>query len=122
MEYLLIITLQLLGIGFHVMQKVIDIDKLLPDDSLAEVFAKFWKTDRVTVIISGLVLALCLVVHYVVEVYWPTVTQSIYYGVPYAIWTFGLALVLGYSGQFFIYKLFGKLEKISSDKIDNINP
>jgi len=118
MEYVLIVVLQLLGIGFYVGQKVMELDKLTPDDSLPQVFAMFWKTDRITMMISALVLLLHLVGHYIAEDYtdYPSTVEN------YSLWSFGIAFVLGYAGQFLIYlalgKAVGKAKRVLEEKLD----
>jgi hypothetical protein len=114
MEYLLIIILQLIGIGFHVAQKVLTLDKLSPNDSLKEVLALFWKSDRITVFISALVLALNLVAHYIIGEYAPESFTAWEY---YDLSSFTLALLLGYFGQRKIYEWFGKAEGFLDKRI-----
>lgn len=115
MEYILIIILQLIGIGLHVMQKVLALDKLSPDDSLGDVFKLFWKADRITVFISGLVLALNLVAHFIVREYGPdSITEWEYYD----MFSFGVALLLGYIGQRKIYDWLGKAESALDRKVN----
>jgi ABC-type Fe3+ transport system permease subunit len=114
MEYALIIILQLLGIGFHVGQKVHELDKKFENDTLQQVFNQFWNSDRVTVFISGLVLLLNLVVHYIIEEYAAGI-RSIE---NYDLYSFGVALVLGYAGQRLIYKYLGKAEEVLNKKVE----
>ncbi len=118
MAYFLIIILQLLGIGFHVGKKVLQLDKEFADDSLGDVFRTFWKSDRITVFISVLILAANLVGHFIIAEYAPELEKTVYLGVPYMIWAFGVALVLGYGGQAFFYKLLGKAQQVLIDKAD----
>jgi len=119
MEYALIIILQLLGIGFHVGQKVLELDKLKPDDSLADVFKMFWKDDKTTILISVcLILPLGLVTYFILMEYGPeSITGYEYFDLIY----FGFSLVMGYSGQRLVYGALGKAvifaEKKISDKL-----
>lgn len=115
MDYLLITILQLIGIGLHVAQKILALDKLSPDDSFREVFILFWKSDRVTMFVSALVLSFNLVAHYIIEIYAHNITQL----QNYALWSFGVAFILGYAGQRLIYNYLGKAEKFLDKKIDN---
>ena len=120
MEYLLIIILQLLGIGFHVGQKVLILDKLSPDDTLTDVFRLFWRSDRITVFISGLVLIFNIVAHYIVGVYGePLVTyiNSFEY-LNYDLCAFALAFSLGYCGQRLVYKWLGRAEIFLDKQIE----
>lgn len=116
-EYLLIIALELAGISLHVLQKVLELDKKSPDDSLSEVFGLFWKSDRITVFISFVVLFLNVIGHYIIEEYGPeAITNHEYYDLT----SFAVALILGYAGQRLIYKWLGKAEaKLENNKILN---
>lgn len=115
MEYFLIIILQLLGVGFHVVQQVSDIDNRHPEVNRSEVFAIFFKNDWDTLMGSALVLALHVVTHYIIENYAPEVRSM----KNYILYSFGLALVMGYGGQKIVYKYLGSAEKFLDDKIDN---
>ena len=114
MEYFLIIVLQLLGVGFHVVQQVSDIDNRHPEVSRREVFEIFFKNDWDTLIGSALVLFLHIIIHYIVENYAPEVKSM----KNYILYSFGFALVMGYGGQKIVYKYLGSAEKFLDDKID----
>lgn len=114
MEYLLIVILQFIGCGLHVAQKVFELDKKFADDSLADVFNEFLKSDRVTLIVSGLVLLLNIVVHYIIDAY--TDFSNIEY---YDLYSFAVAFVLGYAGQRLIYKYLGKAEEVLNKKVES---
>ncbi len=115
MEYFLILFFQLLGIGFHVGQKVISIGDKFPNETPSSVIKTFWKEDWDTLAISGLVLLLDIGMHYTM---W-------YIGIdPFAEgwWKaapFGIALFLGYAGQRVVYKFFGTTEKMLDKQINN---
>lgn len=113
MEYLIIFILQILGIGLHVAQKVLEIDARDPDDTLAHVCMVFIKENRVSLFISALVLVLNLVAHYIIGTYsnWPEQVGH------YELWSFCFALVLGYAGQRLVYKLLGHAENTINKKI-----
>ncbi len=117
MIYLFITVFQLLGIGLHVAEKVVAIDKELPDDTLGQVFAKFWKIDRVTIIISGLIMLLHLAGHLVIATYAATLISGIEY---YDLYSILAALVLGYGGQKIVYAFLGKLQTAALNKADKI--
>lgn len=123
--YFLIFILQLIGISLHVLQKVLALDKLAPDDSLGEVFSLFWKSDRITVFISCAMLALNLVGHYIIEDYGQGLIAYInsYKYLSYDLLAFALAFVLGYLGQRKIYQWLGKAEGIldkQAEKLEKI--
>jgi hypothetical protein len=116
MEYILILALELIGIGFHIFQKVFELDKKSPDDSLGEVFGMFWKSDRITVFISGLIVVLNLIGHFIIEIAAPKwITAWEYYDLS----SYGIALMLGYLGQRKIYQWFGKAETFLDQKIES---
>lgn len=117
MEYILIILFQLLGIGFHVAQKLIQLDNLSPDDSFGAVMKLFWNEDRVTIFISSLILVLNVAAHFVIESYAPELRAKIEY---YALYSFAIALVLGYGGQRLVYKYLGKAEALLDKQADKI--
>ena len=133
LEFFLIIILQFIGIGFGVLQKVLELDKKSPDDTLNEVFAMYWKSDRITIFISGLIVALDLVVHLIFLVYAPSV-RDISLMIPVSNWitflpnipinylvmSFFGAFLLGFFGQKLVYKILGKFEKkvIENLKLD----
>lgn len=116
MEHFLIFIIQILGIGFHVGQKVLELDKLYPDDSITDVFKLFWKTDKFTVFISAWITAAYGLFYYITQEYAPdSVTNFEYLDLCF----FGGALVIGYGGQGIIYKALGKAVDIANKKIDD---
>lgn len=120
MEYALIFFIQFFGIGFHIGQKVLEFDKLLPDDSLGDVWRMFWKADKISVLISFfLILPSTEVLYFVLLNYAPkTMVEWEYFALSY----FGFALVLGYSGQRIIYNALGKASDMVEKKIaDKLN-
>lgn len=117
MDYALIIVLQFIGIGFHVMQKVISLGTQFPQDGPSVVFRAFLKEDWDTLMVSGLVVLLNVVTHYILETYAPGVTQI----ENYALYSFGVAFVLGYAGQRIVYKYLGTAEKLLDKKADDLN-
>lgn len=121
MEYFLIIILQSLGIGFHVMQKVISLGDKFPAETPRSVFKLFWKEDWDTLVVSGLILVLNIVGHYITFDKLGMVLLSEWY---WQIAPYVLSLVGGYLGQRWIYKFFGSAEKALDkqflNKLDNL--
>lgn len=107
--------MQLLGIGFHVGQKIITIGNNFPDKTVGDVIRVFWKEDWDTLAISGLVLLLDEMIHVVINGYAPHVTEF----PNFYLYSFGAALLMGYAGQRLVYKFFGSAEKFLGDQIDN---
>jgi hypothetical protein len=114
-EYILIIILQLIGVGFHVMQKIGTLGDKFPEKNPSEVWGIFFQEDWNTLIVSLLVLSLNITAHYIVTIY-STVQVTVPY---YDLYSFGAALVLGYAGQRVIYKYLGTAEKLLNKKVDN---
>lgn len=113
MEYWLIGILQLLGVGFHVMQKVSTLGNNFPQKTRNEIISIFFQEDWDTLCISGLILATCEVLHYVIHNYAQNVAQMQYFELTW----FGVALVLGYSGQNLIYKWLGSAQTFLDKKV-----
>jgi ABC-type spermidine/putrescine transport system permease subunit I len=117
-EYFLLIALQLLGVGFHVMQKVISLSNAHPDNEIKDVFVAFWKADWDTVFVSGLVLLFTIIVHYIVAKYAQGITSKFD---NYLLFSFALSLTMGYAGQKLIYKYLGTAEKYLDKKADDLD-
>jgi hypothetical protein len=116
MEYLLIAVLQFLGVGFHAAQKVAIIRKGFPNKRFNEIISIFWNEDWNTLFVSGLVVILNLVGHYIVLNYAPgSVTQHEWYYVG----SFALALCLGYFGQRKIYQILGTAETFLDKQVES---
>lgn len=114
MEYLIIFALQFFGIGLNVAQVLLALDKLSHDDSFKDIWKLFWQRDKVTLIISGLVLGVDELAHFIFSYYDAPFTHHEYY----IFISFGIAFVLGYAGQRLIYKYLGTAEKFLNKKID----
>ncbi len=123
MLYLFIFIFQLLGIGFHVGQKAIEIDKRTPGDTLKDVFGIFLRENLITLIMSGLVLILDLCFHAALDVYTliPDKPVDIFelFTLPYEIVAILSSFLLGYAGQRLIYKLLGKAEGVIEKKLED---
>jgi hypothetical protein len=113
-EYGLIILLQFLGIGFHVMQKISGLGDKFPEKTSNEIALIFWKEDWDTMMISVLVITLNLVAHFILMEY-TTVPDTLEY---FYLYVFGSAFLLGYAGQRIIYKQLGTAEKFLDKTTD----
>lgn len=115
MEYALIFILESLGVGYHVMQKVISLGDKYPTETPKSIFKIFWREDWDTLMVSGLVLITNLVGHYIVfERLQMVLWQEWYYQLaPYV-----LSLLGGYAGQRLIYRFFGSAERALDKKAD----
>lgn len=127
MEYFLIVVLQLLGIGFHVMQKVMKIGDTNPGLGKGDIFRIFFNEDWDSLIVSGLVLFSDLTFHLAFNHYNPDMMNSSFafpwlggFTISYRAVSFIIAFVLGYAGQRIAYKYLGTAEKILDKKADKI--
>jgi len=119
MEYLIVFILQALGISLSATQKMLELDRKFPDDKLSDVINLFLREDRITLIISGIILVFNLVAHYIIDHYTELPLAVEYY----PLWAFSISFVLGYAGQRIVYKYLGKAENLlmkKADKLDNI--
>jgi hypothetical protein len=126
MEYFLIIVLQLLGIGFHVMQKIISMGDNHPEKTRGQIFDTFFREDWDTLMVSALVLFTDLTIHFIMNYYDPHLMNTSFafpalwgFTISYRAVSFIIALFLGYAGQRVAYKLFGTAEKLLNKKIEN---
>lgn len=114
MEYVLIFFLQALGVGFHVMQKVISLGDKFPTETPRGIFKYFWKEDWDTLAVSGLILMLNLIGHYIAFVKLQLVLKEDWY---WQLAPYLLSLIGGYAGQRLIYKWFGSAEKFLDKQV-----
>ena len=116
MEYVLILACNVLGILFHVGAKIMELDKLSPDDTLGDVFRLFWKSDKVTIFISCVILAFNLLLHFILHGYAPkSIVEWEYFDLSY----FALSIILGYQGQRLVYGALGKAVDFAEKKIND---
>jgi hypothetical protein len=113
MVYLLILILQTIGVGFHVMQKVISIGTSNPEKHKNEILGIFFQEDWDTLLVSLLILALDEVAHYVITHYAVSLSAYQYFD----LISMGVALILGYAGQNLIYKWLGTAESFLDKKV-----
>lgn len=123
-EYLFLIFFQILGIGFHVAQKIFTLDKESPEKSMKEIRDLFFENEWSSLLISGLVLLFDFSFHVVVHIWYPSFRENnitvpfLDITLPYVITSFIIALVLGYAGQRLAYKYLGKAEQYLSKKVE----
>lgn len=113
-EYLLIFILQILGVGFHVGQKVVALNSKLPD-APGVIMKTFWRNDWPTIFVSSLILVLDIVGHFTM---WYVGVDPFQEGW-WKVLPFALALFLGYAGQRVIYKIFGTTEKVFDKQLND---
>jgi hypothetical protein len=122
MEYFLALVLQLLGISFHVMQKIITLGDRDKTISRSEIISIFLSEDWDTLLVSFLVLVTCMVFHFSANYYFPESMNKIVeipilnIDVPIVILILILSFVIGYAGQRIVYKWLGSAEKFIDNK------
>lgn len=119
MEYILIIAFELVGISLDFLTKLKAMDNKYPDFSKGEIFSVVWDEDWTTMIGSAIILFFNIIVHFVVAKYTPHLFDLKWLGVPYMVWSFGIALILGWGGQRLIYNWLGSAEKVLDKKISD---
>jgi hypothetical protein len=92
------------------------IDNKLPDDKFSDILSEFWRSDRVTVLISIVIVGIHLISHFILDEY-TTLPDTIQY---YHLLDFATAFIFGYAGQRVIYSILGKAEKKLMEKTDKI--
>lgn len=116
-DYILISVAMILGVGYHVMQKIATLRVKFPTMRPGDVFNTFFVEEWNTLIVSGLVWATGLFVLYVIrtnEVKLPDWVEN--WGM------YAIAAVIAYSGQRLAYKILGTAEQALSDKINGGGP
>lgn len=122
MEYVIILLLQGFGVAFNAYKKIMELDKQYHSIPLREIREKFMQNERITFFGSALIAFFHLLCHVIVDLYYPSFREKNIplfiadWSVPYVIGSFILAFVLGYFGQWLVFRLFGKAEKYLSDK------
>ncbi len=116
MDYLFILAFQLLGMWFHVAQRIMQIKPKYPDHHWNGIIIVFWKEDWNTMAISGGVVSLQLLIHLALAFYKPQWIS----GENFMIYSLGVALILGYAGQRIIYKYLGTAEIALAKKGEQI--
>lgn len=114
MIHFLTILLFILGVGYHVMQKVMRLRRKYPQFNLPEIFGTFLKEEWDSLIVSFLVLCTYQLFLFIVEMsqmvmpsWWDKYLAD-----------YALALILGYAGQRLAYKYLGTAEKVLSEKAE----
>lgn len=124
MEYLLIFILQAFGVAFNAYRKIMELDKQFQDVPLSEIKNKFLKNERITFLGSSIIVLFHLLCHVIIELYFPQLRKVEIplfitdWSIPYVIASFIIAFVLGYSGQWLVYRVFGKAEKYLASKTE----
>lgn len=126
MEYLIICAFQFLGVGFHAGQKIAALDKQFPTIKNWDIVKTFVDQDWNTLLISVLVLALNLLVHFCLQHYAADVFKiqfsftvfNVLITLPIILFWYVISFGAGYMGQRIIYKGLGTTEKFLGDKLD----
>jgi hypothetical protein len=116
MIYLFTTILFLLGVGYHVMQKIMELRAKFPELGFKVIFGTFFKQEWDSLLRSFLVyctLELSLVIISMAQAKMPPWWDK--YFAPYI-----LALVLGYAGQRLAYKYLSTAEGVLAEKSDEL--
>lgn len=122
MEYFLALVLQLLGISFHVMQKIITLGDKDKTKSRSDIISIFLSEDWDTLLVSGLVLVTCMTFHFAANYYFEESMNKIVeipilnIDVPMVILILIMSFVIGYAGQRLVYKWLGSAENALQPK------
>jgi hypothetical protein len=106
-EHIILGCLYILGVAFHVMQKVGYLRKKFPDANAGQTFTIFFKEEWDSLVVSGLGL-------FTVQLFW---LLSHYKNMKLPEWlhdwgAYGCTLLAGYCLQRVIYKAFGTAEGV----------
>lgn len=122
LEYLFILFAQVIGILFHIGQKIIALDKQYPEKSLLEIRKLFFDNEWASLFVSGVIILAHLFIHGVISFYLPGAEENVIeipltnIVVPWGLAGVLLAIVFGYAGQRLAYKYLGKAEQYLTDK------
>lgn len=115
MDYLLTTVLFCLGVGFHVMQKVMTLKNSFTQFSFQSIWQTFFKQEWDSLVVSLLVLCvveIALFISYNNSVKFPPWLDE--WGM------YLIPLVLGYSGQRIAYKYLQTAEGVLEKRVENL--
>lgn len=123
MLYVFVFFFQLIGVGFHVGQRVIEIDKRIEGDTWKDVINVFVKENLISLFISALVLLSDIMIHLALSTYTdipskPITVPVLEWNLPFAIVAILWSWLMGYAGQRIIYSILGKAEHIVIKKVE----
>lgn len=114
---ILIIMLYLIGVAYHILQRIREIRKQYPDLLPGQVLKVYRSEEWDTM----LVMAVCLIM---LELFWIIATYK-HLPMPYWLRQWGLypiSVTCGYLLHRAIYKLLGTTEKVIDKRIDEFTP
>ena len=123
-EYFFILIAQVIGILFHIGQKIISLDKQYPEKNFTEIRNLFFENEWSSLFVSGVIILAHLFLHGVIAFYLPGAEENVIeipftnILVPWGLAGVLIAIVFGYAGQRLAYKYLGKAEQYLSDKAD----
>lgn len=116
MEYIIIFAFSAFGVLFHVWQTIIDLGNQFKDKTRKEIISIFFKEEWDSLGLSVCIAGFLLLVHYVIHTYLPSAVAWQYFEVFY----FGVALIMGYTGQRLLYKWLGSAADALDKKVDTV--
>jgi len=124
MEYLFILAFQIAGVIVHVTQKIKEFDIKYPEKTRKEIRGLFYENEWSSLGISASFLLVHLLIHGAADYYkWFGDFQYIQlfgWNLPVTLVSLGLAFMVGYAGQRWIYKYLGNLESVLDKGADKI--
>ena len=120
MEYLIIIILEFCGVAFSMGTKIAELNKnTTEEDTISHILHTYVRRDFVTIFLSGIVIIMNIVFHYVMELFGTGLATRVFGDLnTYKVFSFALAFFLGWGGQAFFYKLLGKTEQYLHKRVD----
>ena len=115
MDYLLTIVLFILGVCFHVMQKIMILKASFPQLKFRDIWNTFFKQEWDSLVVSGLVLCVAEIALFIAVNNKVTLPNWLDEWGMYLI-----PLVLGYSGQRIAYKYLQTAEAVLEKKVENL--
>lgn len=121
MEYFLIIVLEFCGVAFSMGQKIAELNKKTEEqDTIGAILHTYVRRDFVTIFLSGIIIIMNIVFHYVMELYGNGLALRVFGDIAtYKVFSMAFAFFLGWGGQAFFYRLLGKTELYLHKKVDD---
>ena len=116
MDYVLISVVFILGVAYHIMQKVMQFKKAFPNFKPNAIWQTFFNEEWDSLLVSCVVLVTLNVFLYI----------KAYNGWIFPEWLEGWAmylfsLIMGYAGQRLAYRYLGTAEKALEKRVDSLN-
>lgn len=115
MNYVLVLIIFCLGVGFHIMQKIITLRVKFHEFGFSQIFGTFFKEEWDSLMVSALVLSALELALFITDVTHKILPSWV---TNWGMWV--LPLVLGYAGQRIAYKWLGTAAEELEKKAEEI--